>query len=75
MKEENLKQLKMALTDRKNLIVDFGNGLFEELYFDENINAYRGKDVGIWTLKSLVEIAKGEVKDITLKEKLIQEEK
>lgn len=68
MNAENLKQLKMALTEHRNLIVDFGNGLVEELYFDERINRYRGKEIGIWSMRLLVEIAQGKVDKTLLKE-------
>lgn len=58
MNEENLKKLKTALISHKSLIVDFENGLLEELYFDEKINCYRGKEIGIWSMRLLLEIAK-----------------
>ena len=66
MNAEKLKQLKMALTDHKNIVVDFGNGLSEELYYDEEIGEYRGKEIGIWTLNLLLEIARGEVENTLL---------
>lgn len=66
MNAEKLKQLKMALTERKNMVVDFENGLSEELYYDEEINEYRGKEIGIWALNLLLEIARGEVKNTSL---------
>ena len=68
MKEENLKKLKMALTEHKGLIIDFGDGVTEELYFDEEIQKYRGQAIGIWTMKLLLEIAKEEVENTSLKE-------
>lgn len=68
MNEENLKKLKTALISHKNLIVDFENGLFEELYFDEKINYYRGKKIGIWSMRLLLEIAKNKVERISIKE-------
>lgn len=68
MNEENLKKLKTALISHKNLIVDFENGLFEELYFDEKINYYRGKKIGIWSIRLLLEIAKNKVERISIKE-------
>lgn len=68
MNVERLNQLKMALTEHRKLIVDFGNGLVEELYFDERINRYRGKEIGIWSMRLLVEIAQGKVKNTNLKE-------
>lgn len=66
MNAEKLKQLKMALTDHKNIVVDFGNGLSEELYYDEEIGEYRGKKIGIWALNLLLEIARGEVENTLL---------
>lgn len=30
MNVENLKRLKTALTEHKNMVVDFGNGLIED---------------------------------------------
>lgn len=66
MNVEKLKQLKMALTEHKNMVVDFGNGLSEELYYDEEINEYRGKEIGIWALNLLLEIARGEVENTLL---------
>ena len=68
MNEENLKKLKTALISHKSLIVDFENGLFEELYFDEKINYYRGKKIGIWSMRLLLEIAKNKVERISIKE-------
>ena len=68
MNEEKLNQLKMALTEHRNLIVDFGNRLTEELYFDNEIGHYRGKEIGIWSMRLLVEIAQGKVKNTNLKE-------
>lgn len=64
---ENLKQLKMALTSHDELIIDLGDGYFEEIYFDDEIGSYRGKEIGIWSIDLLMEIAKGEVKDTSLK--------
>lgn len=68
MNAEKLKQLKMALTDHKNIVVDFENSLFEELYFDEKINYYRGKKIGIWSMRLLLEIAKNKVERVSIKE-------
>ena len=68
MNAESLKRLKTALTEHRNLIVDFGNRLTEELYFDERINRYRGKEIGIWSMRLLVEIAQGKVKNTFLRE-------
>lgn len=62
MNEENLKKLKTALISHKSLIVDFENGLFEELYFDEKIK------IGIWSMRLLLEIAKNKVERVSIKE-------
>lgn len=68
MNAESLKRLKTALTEHRNLIVDFGDGLTEELYFDNEIGHYRGKEIGIWSMRLLVEIAQGKIEKIRLKE-------
>lgn len=68
MNAESLKRLKTALTEHRNLIVDFGNRLTEELYFDNEIGHYRGKEIGIWSMRLLVEIAQGKVKNTFLRE-------
>ena len=68
MKErEKLKQLKMALTSHDELIIDLGDGYYEEIYFDDEIESYRGKEIGIWSIDLLMEIAEGEVENTTLK--------
>ncbi len=64
-KEENLKQLLMALTEHRPLEVDYGDGIFDYPVWDSEINAYRD-DTGIWGMKLLVEIAKGEVENTSL---------
>lgn len=64
---ENLKQLKMALTNHDNLVIDFGNGYCEEIYYDEKIKNYRGKEIGIWSMDLLFEILTGEIKNISLR--------
>lgn len=69
MNVENLKRLKTALTEHKNMVVDFDNGLSEELYYDDEIGEYKGKEIGIWNLKLLLEIAEGKVENVCLKEK------
>lgn len=68
MKEkEKLKQLKTALTNHHELIIDLGDGYYEEIYFDDEIVSYRGKEIGIWSIDLLMEIAEGEVENTTLK--------
>lgn len=57
----------MALGSHRKLIVDFGDGITEELYFDNEIQKYRGQAVGIWSMELLIEIAKGEVDSTTLR--------
>lgn len=68
MNVESLKQLKMALTEHRDLVVDFGDGITEELYFDKEIGCYRGKEIGIWSIRLLVEIAQGKVNKTLLRE-------
>ena len=57
----------MALTSHDDLIVDFGDGYYEEIYYDEKIERYRGKEIGIWSIDLLIEILKNEVDNTTLK--------
>lgn len=66
MNAEKLKKLKDSCVNHEDLVVDFGNGLKEELYYDEKIKNYRGKQIGIWSIKLLAEIARGEVENISL---------
>ena len=65
--EEKLKQLKMALTSHDELVIDLGNGYYEEIYFDDEINSYRGKEIGIWSMDLLIDIMNSEVENTTLK--------
>lgn len=64
---ENLNKLKTALTSHDELIVDLGNGYYENIYFDDEINSYRGKEIGIWSMEFLMEIAKDKVENTTLR--------
>ena len=60
-KEEKLKQLEMALTEHKPLIVDLGDNFKYKLTWDEEIQNYRGYslqseiELGIWTVESLLD--------------------
>lgn len=68
--EKNLKTLKEwkeILVNKQDVVVDLGDGYYEELYYDEEIKNYRGKEIGIWDKKLLLEIANGEVKNTSLK--------
>ena len=68
MKEENLKQLKMALTEHKTMLIDLGDNQKLILKWDDRISNYRGYsekldvEIGIWYLKYLLEIANGKTK-------------
>ena len=65
MKEENTKQLKMALTEHKTMLIDLGDDQELILKWDDRISNYRGYskkldvEIGIWYLKYLLEIANG----------------
>lgn len=65
MKEENMKQLKMALMNHKNLKLDLGDNQELILKWEDEISNYRGYsekldvEIGIWDLKYLLEIANG----------------
>lgn len=70
-KEENLKRLKMALTNREDLIV-LDNGE-EWVYLKYEDNEYRGRviktglELGIWSIEFLLEIINGGVKGLMIK--------
>ena len=74
MKEENTKQLKMALTNHKPLLIELGNNQRLFLKWDEKCLGYRGyskeldKEIGIWELSWLLQIANGKYKEYELKE-------
>lgn len=64
--EENLKQLKMALTEHKPLILDLGDNalLFPE--WNEETQMYQD-EMGYTTMELLLEIATGKVKGTSLR--------
>ncbi len=70
--EEKLKQLKMALTEHNDLIIDTGDNQYFKLVWDEDINKYRGISlqtgiqIGIWDLEFLFDIANGKDKNINM---------
>lgn len=74
MKEENLKQLKMALTNHKPMLIELGNNQRLFLKWDEKCLGYRGyskeldTEIGIWELSWLLQIANGKYKEYELKE-------
>ena len=59
--EKKLKQLKMALTEHKPLLVDLGDNFKYKLTWDEKIKSYRGYslqseiEIGIWTVETLLD--------------------
>lgn len=68
MKQEDLQRsLLMALGNHEELIADMGDGDVEEIYFDEEIKSYRGKEIGIWSMEFLIEIATGKVENAVLR--------
>lgn len=66
--EENLKRLKMALTEHKLLLIDLGDNQKLILKWDALISNYRGYskklniEIGIWDLNYLFTIANGKTK-------------
>lgn len=66
--EENMKQLKMALTEHKPLIIDLGDNQKLFLKWDDRCIGYRGyskelnAEIGIWEARWLLKIANGETK-------------
>lgn len=68
MKEKNLKQLKMALTEHKPLLIDLGDNQELILRWDTSISNYRGyskklnTEIGIWDLEYLFSIANEKTK-------------
>ena len=69
-KEENLKQLKMALTEHKDLKLDLGDDVIIILKWDNEISNYLGYSndlpIGIWHLETLLQIINGEIEDSSL---------
>lgn len=61
-KENLLKDLEKAITERKELIVDLGDEVKINLTWDDEIKNYRGLEkeinleVGIWTIEGLVKL-------------------
>ena len=74
MKEENTKQLKMALMNHKTLKIDLGDNQKLILKWDDKISNYRGYsekldvEIGIWELSWLLQVANGKYKEYELKE-------
>ena len=68
--EDLLKQLKEAIKNHKNLLVYYheDDDDPEEIYFDEEIQKYRGW-LGIWNTKLLLDVANGKVFDLRLEVK------
>ena len=70
--EEKQKQLKMALTEHKPLIIDTGDNQKFKLVWDTSINDYRGTSmqngiqIGIWDINFLISIANGKKKGLSL---------
>lgn len=61
-KENLLKDLEKAITERKELIVDLGDDVKINLTWNDEIKNYRGLEkeinleVGIWTIEGLVKL-------------------
>ena len=70
--EEKLKQLKMALTHHKPIIVDLGDDFKYKLTWDKEINNYRGLsfqshvELGIWDVSFLLDIANNNVNGVSM---------
>lgn len=70
--EQKSKQLEMALTEHKTMIIDTGDNQKFRLTWDESINDYRGTSlqtnmqIGIWSLEFLFDIANGKEKGLSL---------
>lgn len=66
--EENLKQLKMALTNHRPVLINLGDNQELLLKWDKEISNYRGFskklgiEIGIWDLSYLLQIASGKTK-------------
>lgn len=59
---ENLKQLKMALTEHKDLKF-ISDDYEDKLYWDEEIKSYRGEFAGIWDLGLILKIISNEIEN------------
>lgn len=72
MKEENLKQLKTALTEHKKILVKNYCDRDFILTWNSEINNYQGYNkeldikFGIWTMEYLLQIANGRHKGVSL---------
>jgi len=70
--EQKSKQLEMALTEHKAMIINTGDNQKFRLTWDESINDYRGTSlqtnmqIGIWSLEFLFDIANGKEKGLSL---------
>ena len=68
MKDKYLEKLK----NKEKLNLDLLNGIFLELTFDNEIDAYRGyskelnSKIGIWTIKTLYRIINNELKGVKI---------
>ena len=66
--EQKQKQLEMALTKHKSLLIDLGDNQRLILKWDSKTSNYRGYskklgiEIGIWYLEYLLEIASGKMK-------------
>ena len=69
--ENLLDRLKEAIRNHEPLVVNFGKGNFtdndikEIIYWSNAKNTYIG-EIGQWSTKLLLEIAKGEVENTTI---------
>ena len=63
----SLKILEWANKNKKPIIINMGKGILsdeevkEKLIWNEDLKTYVGEEIGIWSLKLLYEIARGEV--------------
>lgn len=71
--KQKQKQLEMALTDHKDLFLNW-DGLEITLKWDDEISNYRGRmekeniDACIWKIETLIEILDGEWKNTYLED-------
>lgn len=70
--EEKLKQLKMALTGRKDLILNVGENVKFMLKWDDKVSNYRGYalpekfDMGTFGLELLLQVVAKEIEEASL---------
>lgn len=68
----SLKILEWANKNKKPIIINMGKGnlsdeeIKEKLIWDDNLKTYVGEEIGIWNLKLLYEIARGEVENFKI---------